>query len=205
MNPSLTDIEAWALGALLRESLLEATGPSVDIGTWLAALRASSAGATLERSDLEPIADSLIRRGLLRPVRVMSNGGAYTPTVSDHYDLDPAQVAALALLCIHGPLTASELVGVDHRLYPFRDVGAVTATLESLELIKHGPLVIRDRASSPPAEPRFRHTLSAAASAPSPTPPSTSVSTPRQTAVEDNLEGMLEELDRLVGKLAGRR
>lgn len=204
-NPSLTDIEAWAFGVLLRESLLGGTGPAVDSGTWLTALRASSAGSGLDRSDLDSIADALARLGLLQADRETGDGAAFVPTVSDRFDLDPAQVAALALLCLHGPLTASELVAVDRRLYPFRDPYAATSTLESLEHVGHGPLVVRERAPSPTAEPRFRHTLSASGMAPPASPQAASVSAPHPSSVEDNLEGMLAELDRLVSQLARRR
>lgn len=204
-NPSLSDLEAWALGVLLRESLLGGTGPAVDVDTWLAALQASSTGSRLERSDLNLIADSLGRLGLLQADLGTEQVTAFVPTLSDRFDLDPAQVAALALLCLHGPLTASELVAVDRRLYPFRDPYAATSTLESLEHVGHGPLVVREQAPSATAEPRFRHTLSASGMAPPASLQAASAAAPHPPSVEDGLEGLLAELDRLVGALVRRR
>lgn len=84
----------------------------------------------------------------------------YKHVVPEVLHLTPPQVALMCVLMLRGPQTVGELRGRTTRLYEFKELAEVEATLE--ELIKHEqpPLVARLPRQPGRKESRYAHLLS---------------------------------------------
>lgn len=115
---------------------------------------------------------SLRARGLTRTVHSTSNRGAkYRHVLPDALDLDPAEIAVLAVLMLRGAQTAGELKSRSERQHAFDSIDEVTAALA--RLVDRGMVLQLDRRPGQ-KDVRWVHLLSPPSSAATATTSSTS-------------------------------
>jgi len=100
--------------------------------------------------------DALRRKDLL--TRVLGDGRVpkFRHNLAVKYPLLPSEVAVLTLLFLRGPLTAGEIRTLSNRLYDFKDLSEVMATLEKLS--QNDPPYVQSIGKAPgQKEARFAH------------------------------------------------
>jgi hypothetical protein len=86
----------------------------------------------------------------------------YKHVVPEVLHLTPPQVALMCVLMLRGPQTVGELRGRTNRLYEFKELAEVEATLEELSQSEPQPLVARLPRQPGRKESRYAHLLSGA-------------------------------------------
>jgi hypothetical protein len=86
----------------------------------------------------------------------------YKHVVPEVLHLTPPQVALMCVLMLRGPQTVGELRGRTNRLYEFKELVEVEATLEELSQSEPQPLVARLPRQPGRKESRYAHLLSGA-------------------------------------------
>lgn len=169
----------------------------------------------LDESSVREAITALTRRGL---VRMGSGYGGRVSKFAHRFgsagsglELGPDQVAVLCVLFLRGPQTPGELRARTQRLHAFEDVGAIEATLTTLEEHPQGPLVRQLAREAGKREHRYAHCFGAqpepvetgsavAEAAPARKPDHASDDLEaRVAALEDALRAMQEQIDRLAG------
>jgi uncharacterized protein YceH (UPF0502 family) len=106
------------------------------------------------------VAEALRRLALRGWTRLASGAGSrarkYRHLLAEALDLDPAQLALLAVLMLRGPQTPGELKQRSERLHGFDDLAAVQATLD--RLVERGH-VARQQRRPGQKEERFEQLL----------------------------------------------
>lgn len=159
----------------------------------------------LEATAVREAADSLREKKL---VMMFHGADARVPkfkhTLSQVFELEPAERAVLCELLIRGPQTPGELRSRCERMHPFPDAAAVESTLQSLLEYPSTPLIAKMPRQPVQKEQRYSHLLSgpppeetASHSEPGPTPTAVSPDRERLERLEEEVARLRAETDEL--------
>ena len=161
-----------------------------------------------DESTVTTALDNLKKKGL---VSTVVGGGSrvtkYKHNLAIVFPLVPAEIAALCLLLLRGPLTAGEINNMSGRLYDFESLDEVQSVLQQLE--QSSPAYIVQLAKRPgQKEARYMHLLGGAIDeanfeAYSPAiPANSSEMAQRVQKLEEDLAKLREEFDALMRQLS---
>jgi uncharacterized protein len=160
VNADLTPAEQRVLGSLLEKQRSTPDQYPLSLNALRLACNQSTNRDPVVDYDEETIRTALHGLGRRRFTRLASGhtsrASKYRHLLDDALGTDPADQAILAVLLLRGPQTPGELKGRTERLYPFADLAAVEAQLESL--IDRG-LVARLERRPGQKEVRYAHLL----------------------------------------------
>jgi uncharacterized protein YceH (UPF0502 family) len=160
VNAELTPAEQRVLGSLLEKQRTTPDQYPLSLNALRLACNQSTNRDPVVDYDEETIRAALHGLGRRRFTRLASGhtsrASKYRHLLEEALGVDPADQAILAVLLLRGPQTPGELKGRTERLYPFADLGAVEAQLESL--IDRG-LVARLERRPGQKEVRYAHLL----------------------------------------------
>ncbi len=214
----LDETEIRVLGTLLEKERTTPDYYPMTVNALLAACNQKSNREPVTSLSETEVVESLDR--LRRDVLAWRSDGAraerWSQSISRRLELDPESRALLTLLMLRGPQTPGELRGRSGRLYDFRDLAEVEATLARMAE-GDTPLAVVLPRQPGRKESRWAHLLGAetetdlpAAAEPQavagpPAPPAAPRPSLEQrlAAVEGRVEELAAELARLRGELEG--
>jgi uncharacterized protein YceH (UPF0502 family) len=136
VNADLTPAEQRVLGSLLEKQRTTPDQYPLSLNALRLACNQSTNRDPVVDYDEETIRAALHGLGRRRFTRLASGhtsrASKYRHLVDEALGVDPADQAVLAVLLLRGPQTPGELKLRTERLYPFADLDAVEAQLESL-------------------------------------------------------------------------
>lgn len=163
MPHQINEIEARIIGALVEKQL---TTPEYYPLTLKALVNACN-----QKNNREPVVsynDGTVTKALegLRDRNIVyvfygstSRVPKYKHMLPSFYELEPAEVAILAVLLLRGPQTLGELRTRTERMHEFSGLGEVQETLDGL-MRREDPIVVRLPVLAGQKEARFAHLLS---------------------------------------------
>jgi uncharacterized protein len=159
----------------------------------------------LSEADVNAALLSLREQKLTRIVYSTSNRAPkHRHTLDEALRLESADQAVLTVLLLRGAQTVGEIKGRTERMHPFRDLNAVSATLDALAE-RTDPLVMRLTRRPGQKEERYMHLLAGpideATFEDEPAPTPRADRTAELQGRVDSLETRVEELERIVGQL----
>ncbi len=163
MLTKLNDFELRVLGCLVEKELTTPDYYPLTLNSLVSACNQKSNRDPVVDygdSEVETALDSLRQKNLVY-VFYGSTGRVpkYKHMLPSFYELEPSEVAVVAVLILRGPQTAGELNQRTGRLYEFEGLGEVNETVEGL-LSRSEPLVRRLGRMPGQKEVRFVHLLS---------------------------------------------
>jgi uncharacterized protein YceH (UPF0502 family) len=133
--PQLSAEEVRILGSLIEKSRATPDYYPMTINALIAACNQKSARNPVvdyeQHVVLEAI-DGLKKKGLLAHVLGDGRTLKYRHAIAIKYPLDPAEITALGLLFLRGPLTIGEIKNMAGRMYDFEDLEEVQKVLNNL-------------------------------------------------------------------------
>lgn len=133
--PQLTSEEIRVLGALIEKSRTTPDYYPMTLNGLITACNQKSARNPVvdyeQHTVLEAI-DGLKRKHLLANVLGDGRSVKYRHTLAVAFPLDPAELTALGLLFLRGPLTVGEVKSMSGRMYEYDDLGEVQTVLNNL-------------------------------------------------------------------------
>lgn len=160
--PTLNAEELRVLGSLMEKAKVTPEYYPMTINGLISACNQKTSRnpvVNFDESTVTVALDSLKKKGLVSTVV----GGGSRVTKYKHnfaivFPLVPAELAALCLLMLRGPLTAGEIKNMSGRLYDFESLDEVQRVLEQLE--QSSPAYIVQLAKRPgQKEGRYMHVL----------------------------------------------
>lgn len=210
--PTLNPEELRVLGALMEKAKVTPEYYPMTINGLLSACNQKTSRnpvVNYDESTVTTALDNLKKKGLVSTVV----GGGSRVTKYKHnfaivFPLVPAEIAALCLLLLRGPLTAGEINNMSGRLYDFESLDEVQSVLQRLE--QSSPAYIVQLAKRPgQKEARYMHLLGGAIDeanfeeAYSPAiPANSSEMAQRVQKLEEDLAKLREEFDALMRQLS---
>lgn len=164
MNVKLNPVEVRILGSLIEKEL---TTPEYYPLTLNALTNACN-----QKSNREPVVsydETTVARGLeslreknlaIRSTGAGSRVPKYKHTLDRKFPLKQQEIAVLCVLFLRGPQTVGEIRGRTARMYEFKDLEEVDATLEGLLNQAYGPLVVELPRQPGRKENRYAHLFS---------------------------------------------
>ena len=157
--PQLTAEELRVLGTLIEKSRTTPDYYPMTINGLITACNQKSARNPVvdyeQHTVLEAI-DGLKRKHLLANVLGDGRSVKYRHTLAVAYPLDPAELTALGLLFLRGPLTVGEIKSMSGRMYEYDDLGEVQTVLNNLATYEL-PFVQQMERKSGQKESRYCH------------------------------------------------
>jgi uncharacterized protein YceH (UPF0502 family) len=158
----LTEIEARVVGSLIEKQLTTPEYYPLTLNALIAACN--------QKSNREPVVaydEQTVQKALdvLRDKNIVyvfygssSRVPKYKHILPDVLELEPSETAVMAVLMLRGPQTIGEIRERTGRLYDFRDLNDVNATLESLSK-REEPLIVKLERMPGQKEARFAQLL----------------------------------------------
>lgn len=170
----LTAEQGRVLGCLVEKQLTTPQAYPLTDAALIAACNQSTNRDPVVQYDLTAVrlaVRGLREKDLLRTVhRSGERSEKHQHRVDDVLQLEPAQVALLAVLLLRGPQTPGELRARTERMHPFATVDDVARVLDALAA-RDEPLVTALPRQAGRKELRYAELLVAAGAAPPPPPP----------------------------------
>lgn len=204
MADQLNEIEARVVGALVEKQLTTPEYYPLTMNALVNACNQKNNREPVMHLD-EPTVSAAIERLRERNIVYVFYGSTsrvpkYKHMLPGVYELEPAEVAVIAVMLLRGPQTPGELRTRTERMYEFESLGDVQETLEGL-MRRDDPLVVKLPVLPGQKEARFAHLLSGepdveslAASHPARTS-TQSVSTDRIAKLEEEVALLRTEVD----------
>lgn len=133
--PQLTRAEIRVLGALIEKSRATPDYYPLTLNSLITACNQKSARNPVveyEQDTVLEAIDGLKRKMLLANVLGDGRSIKYRHTIAVKYPLDPAEITALGLLFLRGPLTIGEIKNMAGRMYDYEDLEEVQRVLNVL-------------------------------------------------------------------------
>ena len=160
----LTDTDVRALGSLIEKELTTPDNYPLSLNALVNACNQSSNRAPVVQYDEVTVKAAVDRLRKYSLVRSMQRSGErvmkYMHLLGDAENLDRAQLAILDVLMLRGPQTLGEVRTHASRMYDFRQLDDVEATLDGLASRSPEPLVVRLERQPGQKEARYAHLLS---------------------------------------------
>lgn len=140
---ALSSEEVRVLGALIEKSKTTPDYYPLTINSLVTACNQKSARYPVVSYDTDTVVnalDQLKKKQLVATVMGDGRSTKYRHTIAVKYPLDPAEVTALGLLLLRGPLTVGEIKSTAGRMYEFDDLTEVQQVLENLA--NHEPCLV---------------------------------------------------------------
>jgi len=158
-HPQLSAEEVRVLGSLIEKSRTTPDYYPMTLNALITACnQKSSRNPVVEYEQhvvLEAI-DGLKKKGLLAHVLGDGRSTKYRHTIAVKYPLDPAEITALGLLFLRGPLTVGEIKNMSGRMYDFEDLEEVQKVLNAL-MQSETPFIAQMERKTGQKEARFYH------------------------------------------------
>ncbi len=211
MADQLNEIEARVVGALVEKQLKTPEYYPLTMNALVNACNQKNNREPVMHLD-EPTVSAAIERLRDRNIVYVFYGSTsrvpkYKHMLPSVYELEPAEVAVIAVMLLRGPQTPGELRTRTERMYEFESLGDVQETLEGL-MRRDDPLVVKLPVLPGQKEARFAHLLSGepdveslAASHPVRTS-NQSGSTERITKLEEEVALLRTEVDSLLAEFS---
>ncbi|MBX3300562.1 MAG: YceH family protein [Acidobacteria bacterium] len=211
MADQLNEIEARVVGALVEKQLTTPEYYPLTMNALVNACNQKNNREPVMHLD-EPTVSAAIERLRDRNIVYVFYGSSsrvpkYKHMLPSVYELEPAEVAVIAVMLLRGPQTPGELRTRTERMYEFESLGDVQETLERL-MRRDDPLVVKLPVLPGQKEARFAHLLSGepdveslAASHPVRTS-NQSGSTERITKLEEEVALLRTEVDSLLAEFS---
>lgn len=163
MAEKLTDVEARILGSLVEKQLTTPEYYPLTLNSLITACNQKNNRepvVTFDEATVSRALDDLRDRNL---VYVFYGSTSRVPKfkhmLPSFYELEPAEVALLAVMMLRGPQTLGELRERSGRLHQFENLGEVQETLDRL-MRRDEPVVTKLPPQPGQKEARFAHLLS---------------------------------------------
>lgn len=157
--PQMTAEEIRVLGSLIEKSRTTPDYYPLTLNAIITACnQKSSRNPVVEYEQhlvLEAI-DGLKKKGLLAHVLGDGRTTKYRHTIAVKYPLDPAEITALGLLFLRGPLTVGEIKNMSGRMYDFEDLEEVQKVLNAL-MQSEMPFIAQMERKTGQKEARYYH------------------------------------------------
>jgi len=164
----LTAVEGRVVGCLIeKERATPQNYPLTLNSLRLACNQSTNRDPVVDYDDheVEAALTSLRARGLTRIVYSPSNRASkYRHVLDENLRVSDAELAALCVLLLRGPQTLGEIKGRTERLYVFRDLAEVEATLDALAGRETGALARRIERRPGQKDARYQQLLTAGSS-----------------------------------------
>jgi len=200
----LSAVQTRVVGALIEKEMATPDNYPLTLNALLAACNQSSNRAPVMQVDdatVQGTLDDLRTAGLTRIVYSRSNRAAkYRHVLDEALHLEPPDLAALAVLMLRGPQTASEVRSRTERLHQFDSQGELDDVLSRLAA-RDEPLVARLERQPGQKEARWAHLL---AGEPDLTVHAVAAAPPREdriAALETEIASLRTEIDRIKSEL----
>lgn len=157
--PQLTPEETRVLGALIEKSRTTPDYYPLTLNALITACNQKSARHPVveyEQDTVLEAIDGLKKKMLLANVLGDGRTVKYRHTIAVKYPLDPAEITALGLLFLRGPLTVGEIKNMSGRMYDFEDLEEVQKVLNALGAAET-PFVAQLERKPGQKEARFFH------------------------------------------------
>lgn len=163
MFDRLSDIEVRVLGSLIEKQLTTPEYYPLTLNSLVAACNQKSNRdpvVTYDESTANAAVESLRQRNLVY-VFYGSNSRVvkFKHMFPNVFELEPAEVAVMAVLMLRGPQTIGELRGHTGRMHEFEGLGEVQSALDSLAR-RDDPLVVKLERQPGQKDARYIHLLS---------------------------------------------
>jgi uncharacterized protein len=139
--PLLDPVEIRVLGSLIEKSITTPDYYPMTLNSLTAACNQKSSRKPVVQYDEETVVLALNTLKHKRLIATATGGTSRTLKYKHNFDLvyelNPADIAALCLLFLRGPLTAGEINSNSGRLYEFDSMEVVLQVLEKLSAIEH--------------------------------------------------------------------
>jgi len=159
----LNETEVRVLGSLVEKQLTTPEYYPLTLNALVAACNQKSNRdpvVTYDESTVVAALDSLREKNLVYTFHgSTSRVVKYKHMFPNVFELDPAEVAAMAVLMLRGPQTVGEIRGRTDRLHEFGGLGEVQETLDKLAH-RDEPLIIRLDRQIGQKDARYAHLLS---------------------------------------------
>jgi uncharacterized protein YceH (UPF0502 family) len=197
--PQLSPEEIRVLGALIEKSKATPEYYPLTINSLVTACNQKSSRNPVVNYEQDTVLialDKLKKKGLAATVTGDGRTIKYRHTIAVKYPLDPAEVTALCLLFLRGPLTIGEIKTTAGRMYDFDNLDEVQSVLTNLAGYET-PFVQQLERKPGQKESRFYHLF---ADAPEMSEESTAGSSSNSELEERvaNLETEVAELRRII-------
>lgn len=163
MLEKLTETEARVVGCLVEKQLTTPEYYPLTMNALVAACNQKSNRDPVVSYDEGKVTQALetLRDKNLVYVFYGSNSRVvkYKHMLPSVFELEPAEVAVLAVLLLRGPQTSGEIRGRTDRLYEFESLGQVQETLDRL-IRRDEPMVIKLDRQPGQKDARYAHLLS---------------------------------------------
>ncbi|HEY0406291.1 MAG TPA: YceH family protein [Pyrinomonadaceae bacterium] len=209
-EPLLNDVEVRVLGSLIEKQITTPEYYPLTLNALTHACNQISNRDPVVAYDEKQVARALesLREKNLAYIFYGSESRVpkYKHVVPEVLGVTPQQVAVMCVLMLRGPQTVGELRGRTTRLYEFRELAEVEATLEELTQHDPQPLVARLPRLPGRKESRYAHLLAgmveveAEASAPRP-----EAATREVRAENERIAGLEASVETLRGEVAELR
>jgi uncharacterized protein YceH (UPF0502 family) len=133
--PQLTPAEIRVLGALIEKSRTTPDYYPLTLNSLITACNQKSARNPVveyEQDTVLEAIDGLKKKMLLANVLGDGRSVKYRHAIAVKYPLDPAEITALGLLFLRGPLTIGEIKNMAGRMYDYEDLDEVQRVLNTL-------------------------------------------------------------------------
>jgi uncharacterized protein YceH (UPF0502 family) len=158
-HPQLSAEEIRVLGSLIEKSRTTPDYYPMTLNALITACNQKSSRNPVvdyeQHAVLEAI-DGLKKKGLLAHVLGDGRSTKYRHTIAVKYPLDPAEITALGLLFLRGPLTVGEIKNMSGRMYDFEDLEEVQKVLNAL-MQSETPFIAQMERKTGQKEARFYH------------------------------------------------
>lgn len=165
-EPLLNDVEVRVLGALIEKQLTTPEYYPLTLNALTHACNQISNRDPVVAYDEKEVVRALesLREKNLAYIFYGSESRVpkYKHVVPEVLHLTPPQTAIICVLMLRGAQTVGELRGRTGRLYEFKELSEVEATLEALSVHESQPLVVRLPRQPGRKESRYAHLLSGA-------------------------------------------
>lgn len=162
MPEILTEIEARVVGSLVEKQLTTPEYYPLTLNALVAACNQKSNREPVVSYDEKTITDALEHLRDRNLVYVFYGSTSRVPKYKHMlpvvYELEPSEVAVVAVLLLRGPQTLGELRTRTERLYDFSGLGEIQETLDGL-MRRDDPLVVKLERQPGQKEARFAHLL----------------------------------------------
>ena len=163
MPEKLTDVEARILGSLVEKQLTTPEYYPLTLNSLVTACNQKNHRdpvVSYDESTVSRALDELRDRNLVYVFYgSTSRVPKYKHMLPSYFELEPAEVALVAVMMLRGPQTLGELRERSGRLHQFSNLGEVQETLDKL-MRREEPIVAKLPAQPGQKEARFAHLLS---------------------------------------------
>lgn len=197
----LSAVQARVVGALIEKEMATPDNYPLTLNALVAACNQASNRTPvmqLDDASVQGALDDLRAAGLTRIVYSRSNRAPkFRHVLDEALRLEPADLAALAVLMLRGPQTASEVRARSERLHQFENQGELDEVLTRLAG-REPPLVVRLERQPGQKEARWAHLLAGEPDVSAPI--AVAAAAPREDRI-GALEGQIADLRTEIGRI----